>query len=317
MQVWPRVRANRPYARVRHWTARTEKGPLGFAGYKVGMTHVTIADTRKTSLTKGMEITRAATIVECPPIKIVGVRFYAPNKNGYGIAAAKQIIAKADKELERKFPLPKKTTEQDMAKINPAEYVDIRLVAYTQPKLTGRGNKKPEMFEIGLGGNVQQKFETARERLGKEITIQEVFKEGQQIDVQSITKGKGFQGPVKRFGVSIRQHKSEKTIRGPGSLGPWRGQSHVMYRVAHAGQMGYHQRIDYNKKILKIDTDTKQVTPKGGFHKYGLIHNSYVIIDGSIPGVRNRIVRFTSPRRENKKITPEIMQIKYIFNERG
>ena len=53
--------------------------------------------------------------------------------------------------------------------------------------------------------------------LGKEIKVEDVFESGVSVDVHGITKGKGFQGTVKRFGVPIRQHKAEKTKRGIGT----------------------------------------------------------------------------------------------------
>jgi len=52
------------------------------------------------------------------------------------------------------------------------------------------------------------------------------------VDSKTFTKGKGFQGPVKRFGISLRSHKSEKVIRGPGSLGPWKGQTKLAATIS-------------------------------------------------------------------------------------
>jgi len=56
MQYWPRVRSKRPYARVKSWPMAKEPKLLGFAGYKVGMTHIGFIDNKKTTLTKGEEI---------------------------------------------------------------------------------------------------------------------------------------------------------------------------------------------------------------------------------------------------------------------
>src|SRR3989344_954150 len=100
----------------------------------------------------------------------------------------------------------------------------LTVVVYTQPKLTGIGKKRPEIFEIALGGSIKDKFEYAKQNIGKEIKITDIFKEGELVDIHGVSKGKGTQGPVKRFGISIRSHKAEKTKRGPGSLGGWRGQ---------------------------------------------------------------------------------------------
>src|SRR3990167_11340291 len=91
MQFWPRKRAKRIYARVKSWS-RKDGGLAGFAGYKVGMSHVSFTDPRKNSLTKGMEVTHAVTIVECPALKIIGANFYT--KDAYGPKIAKTCITK-------------------------------------------------------------------------------------------------------------------------------------------------------------------------------------------------------------------------------
>ena len=115
MQFWPRKRARRQYPRVRAWVYRKEPVLLGFAGYKVGMAHVIYTDNRKTSKTKGQDIACPVTIVECPPIKIMSVRFY--KKDAYGMKAAKEITVAAEKDLERKICIPKKTDAKELDKI--------------------------------------------------------------------------------------------------------------------------------------------------------------------------------------------------------
>ncbi|MBT7903536.1 50S ribosomal protein L3 [Candidatus Woesearchaeota archaeon] len=317
MAYWPRKRAKRAYARIRSWPEYKDAQLLGFSGYKVAMTHVLLTDNRKNSTTKGSDINFPVTIIECPPIKISSIMLY--KKNPYGSKLVNQINAKADKELARKIKLPKKIDDKKKEELKAEDYSDVRVLAYTQPKLTGIGKKKPELFELAIGGkSVEEKLNYAKEILGKEIALKDVFGAGEQVDFHVITKGKGFQGPVKRFGVKIRGRKSEKTKRGPGSLGPWCGQGHIMYRVAHAGQMGYHQRIEYNKVILQIGEDGSSVTPKGGFNKYGDIKNPFIIVKGSIQGPSKRIVKFKKALRPNKKYNygaPEIQNISLISTQ--
>ena len=79
LQYWPRKRSKRVFARVRTWNNVKEVKPLGFAGYKVGMTHLLINDNRKTSTTKGIDISCPATIVECPPLKILSLKPISKN----------------------------------------------------------------------------------------------------------------------------------------------------------------------------------------------------------------------------------------------
>lgn len=305
MQVWPRKRAKG--TRVRSWAASKDAKPLGFAGYKVGMTHVIITDNRKTSTTKGKELSVPVTLIECPPLKVASIRFYKHNRKGTN--AVSDILApKLDKELAKTIVLPKKPNKAEQ----PKDYDDLVLVVYTQPKLTGIGKKKPEVFELAIGGSKEDKLKYANEILGKEINLADVFKEGEQIDVHAITKGKGFQGPVKRFGIGIRSHKSEKTKRGPGSLGGWSGQGHFMYRVAHAGQTGYHLRLERNKWILKLGLDPKEANIPAGFTHYGNIKNNYLIVKGSVAGPAKRFLRLTAAVRPSKKRPAEAPAIEYI-----
>lgn len=316
MQVWPRKRAKREYARIRNWPESKEPRICGFSGYKVGMTHVIYTDNRKYSQTKGEDIVAPVTIIECPPLKVCGIRFYGKNER-YGKRAIGDVISKQiDKELLRKIRLPKKfkncgeeRLSEFESKIN--QINDITLIVHTQPKLTKIGKKKPEIFELALGGNIKEKFETAKNLLGKEIRVGDVFKEGQQLDVQGITKGKGLQGPVKRFGVDIRQHKAEKTKRGPATLGPWHPH-HGNYRVAHAGKMGYHQRTDLNKWLLKIGTKAEEIQQDGGIIHYGNIKNDYLVLKGSVQGPAKRIVMLVVARRPNAKIPAESPTLQYI-----
>lgn len=308
MQYWPRVRAKRPYSRVKAWANSNEPKLMGFAGYKVGMTHVLFIDNKKTSKTKGQEINCPVTIIECPPLKAVSLRFYKKSKNS--LTPVSEIWAeKLDKELERKISIPKKKNTKKIEDIK--DFDDIRIIACTQPKLTGI-KKKPELFEIALGGKKEEKLQYAKSVLGNEIKINDVFKEGQQVDIHAITKGKGFQGAVKRFGIGLRSHKSEKSRRTPGSLGGWRGQGHVMYRVAHAGQTGYHTRTKYSNWLVKISDKPEEINPKGGFLHYGNVKNNFILLKGSVAGPQKRLIRFNLAVLPNRKTPIEAPSITYI-----
>ncbi len=313
MQFWPRKRAKRAYPRVRSWQSVKDVQLLGFCGYKVGMTHIMAIDNRARSPSKGQEIVMPVTVIECPPLKISSARFYT--QTNYGLNVAKEINFKVDKELSRKKTIGKQSQEKILDAINPDDYADIRITVYTQPKLTGIGKKKPELFELGLGGNNAVKLAYIKEHYNKEIKISDVFKPGQLVDTLAVTKGKGFQGPVKRFGVSIRSHKSEKTIRGPGSLGGWKGHAHFLYRVAHAGQTGFQTRIEYNKWLLKISQNPSEINPKGGFIRYGNVKNEYLLIKGSVQGSAKRLIRFNVAMRPDKNIPKEAPSITHINQE--
>lgn len=307
MQYWPRKRAASQTARVRTWAITKEAKPLGFAGYKAGMTHVVIADNRANSMTKGEEIPFPVTVIECPPLKIAAVNFYAASYGG--IKLANVILAPSlDKNVRRLFPIPKTYSKTlDSAKVE--HLADIRLLAITQPHLIGL-KKTPEAVELAIGGaKVEDKLNYAKGVLGKDVNINDVFAEGNQLDIHSVTTGRGTVGPVARFGVDIRSHKSQKTIRGPGNVGPWRGNR--SWQVSHSGQHGYHLRTEINKWLLKIGTNPADMVMKGGFKHYGVLRSNYILVKGSIGGPVKRLITFTQPVRPNHRVPKQAPAITY------
>lgn len=305
LQFWPRKRAKRIYSNIKHWPDNQNEKPLAFAGYKAGMTHIIEINTEQHSAKKGKKVSTPVTIIECPPIKPFSLRFY--KKTPYGLKILTEIFSKSlNKELSRKIKLSKKERTQ---KEIPKEYDHIRLSVYTQPNLTKIGKKKPEIFEIPIGGN---NLEYSKTLLEKEIKVTDVFKPGQYIDVHSITKGKGFQGPVKRFGISLKSHKSEKKRRSVGNLGPFTPRR-TTWRVPQPGQMGFHKRVDYNKLILNIDIDPKKINQQGGIKHYGELKNPFILIKGSVPGAQKRLIII----KESLRNKPSVAQpsIQYISKE--
>lgn len=318
MQFWPRVKAQSARARVRSWNLSSGSKVVGFAGYKVGMTHVIYKDEDKHSPTKGDRVSVPVTVIECPPLKVMGVRAYKQDVQGK-VVVSDFKSGKLDKHLDRRIAVPKKTS--DAAKLLDSFDVsgcdELVLVVHTQPSATGIGKKKPDVFELPIGGSVEEQFSYAKEMLGKEIAVSDVFGVGDVVDVHGVTKGKGFQGPVKRFGVNLRSHKSEKVRRGPGSLGGWKSQAHVMYRVAHAGQMGYHRRTTYNLPVYHISDDPATVNAAGGFIRYGLVKNTYILIKGSVHGPNKRLVSITKAIRATRKHTAPSLQYISTVSKQG
>ncbi len=307
MQFWPRQRASRMHARVRTWAQVKEVKPLGFAGYKAGMTHVVIADNRPNSITKGEEIPFPVTVIECPPMKIIGVNAYADAYGGKRISTT--ILAPSlDKYVQRLFAAPK--TPHSIDSLKTEGLVDIRLLAATQPHSI-KLKKTPEIIELSIGGSkVDEKLAYAKNMLGKDVAVSDVFAEGNQLDIHSVTTGRGNQGPVPRFGVDVRSHKSQKTIRGPGSLGGWG--SNRSWSVAHSGQHGMHTRTEINKWLLKIGANPAEIALKGGFKRYGNILSAYVLVKGSTGGPAKRLITFTHPIRPNHRVPKQAPAITYV-----
>jgi len=281
------------------------------------MTHVFRIEDRKRSPNFGKEVMSAATVLETPPILVCAVRVLTRDSNGLR-SFSEAWVKETPDELERIFTVPESfSSEENLKKIEEGleRAVKVRIVAITQPKSSSVPKKKPDIMEIEVGGGTaQQQFEYAKSLLGKTVASADLFKDGQYVDTVAVSTGKGFQGPVKRWGVRILQSKGRKTKRGIATLGP-RNPHHITYSVARAGQMGFHQRTEYNKRILKIGADGKEVTPKGGFIRYGTIKGPYMLLEGSVAGTEKRAIRLRSPARPPRDIPQEPPQITYVSIE--
>jgi large subunit ribosomal protein L3 len=257
-----------------------------------------------------------ATIIDCPPLVVCGIRAYG--ETPYGLKCTHEIWSKnLSKDLSRKFPLPSDAkSEEKLAKLekdlNKANR--IRLIVHTQPRLADVSSKKPVVTELEVGGgSIPDRLKYARNALGKEIRIRDVFREGNVIDVVAVSKGKGYQGPVKKWNVKVLQKKSRKTVRGVGTLGPISPHS-VMYTIPRAGQMGYHHRVEFNKRILKLGDRGEEITAKGGINRYGVVKGDYLLLQGSVPGEVRRLIKLRQPIRSHQKAPEAAPQILSIYN---
>jgi large subunit ribosomal protein L3 len=284
------------------------------------MTYGIAIDNRQGSLTYGKEIVIPMTILETPPMLACALRAYAQDYKGLR-TLAEAWMEKPPKDFERVISVPEKfATEEALKKIESSleKVADVRILMATQPRLAKRGKKAPDLIEVKIGGgSVKERFEYGKKILGSEIKIADFIKEGQAVDSIGITKGKGIQGPVKRWGIRRKTHKARKTVRQVGSIGAWTPH-YVMYSVPRAGQMGFHQRTEYNKLVIKIGNNGSEVTPKGGFLRYGVINSDYVMLKGSVPGTTNRIVLMrlaARPPPEEKVPAPKVDYLSVISTQ--
>lgn len=290
LQYWPRKRARKFIPRV-NWSVVKAEGFGGILGYKVGMATAVVKDKTDKSMTVNKKVTLPVTIIEIPKFKIFSVRFY---KKGI---VAKDFVVSQDKELKRKVKLPKEAKG-----IENVEHDEIRLVVY--PVMKGMFKKTPDFSEVATS----LKIDEIKNLVGKELSFKDFFK-ANLVDVRGITKGKGFSGPVARFGISLRSHKAEKGVRRPGSLGPWHP-ARVTYYAPMAGQLGMFTRITYNLKLLHAGTAGDGILGEG-FKNYGVVKNDYMIINGSVGGPAKRQVLITPSLRPTKKT----MKKNYEFME--
>ncbi|MCK5449845.1 50S ribosomal protein L3 [Candidatus Pacearchaeota archaeon] len=296
LQFYPRVRAKKVIPSV-NWKPVSKEGIgfLGFVGYKVGMISVWAKDNTENSLTKNKPIAIPATVVECPVMKIYSVRFY---KNG---KVMKDVVVSNDKDLKKSVKVSKKVGTLEGIE----DYDDVRVILYSNVKKIVVDKNKADIIEIGVSGSVEEKLNFIKERVGKEISVGEVFGD-ELVDVRAVTKGYGTQGPMKRFGIALKSHKSEKGRRRPGSLAPWHP-CRVTFRAPQAGQTGYHSRIVYNNLILEVGKiSEKDINKKSGFKHYGVVRTDYLILKGSIPG----------PQKRGLMITPAIRPTRYLAKKK-
>ncbi len=116
-------------------------------------------------------------------------------------------------------------------------------------------------------------------QLGETLSVQDVFAEGDLVDVVGTSKGKGFQGVVKRHGfsgVGGQTHGQHNRQRHPGSMGPGSTPGHVFKGRRMAGRTGNDRVKVQNLKVLKIIPEKNLIIVKGSVP--GAI-NSFVVIE--------------------------------------
>jgi large subunit ribosomal protein L3 len=231
-------------------------------------------------------------------MRIYSVRFY---KNG---KVLRDVVIANGKELKKRIKIAKKLPElKDVD-----DFDDIRVILSSGVAKTGIGKKKVDMIEVGISGGKDEKLVFIKEKIGKDILIGDVFDE-ELVDVRAVTKGYGTSGPMKRFGISLKDHKSEKGRRRPGSLAPWHP-ARVTFRAPQAGQTGYFSRVSYNNLILEVGKiREKDINKKGGFKHYGVIKNDYVVLKGSVPGPKKRAIVITPAMRPNKFLAKKKLEV--------
>src|SRR3989344_1946581 len=326
LAFYPRKKAKRETPIFRTFPA-VEGGTkvLNFLGYKAGMIHGIGRNEHQKSVSFGQMIYIPCTIIECPPIKIIGVRVYGKGLVYGSAVLGEATLDKAGKHIRRKIRNFKQKSKKREAKeeSKEAKYTtidmlekllgkatDVKLLAESQPSMADFGRKIPDVFEIGMNGNVNEKFAFAKDKFGQEIRVADVFQEKQFIDVKAVDKGKGMQGVVKRFGVKTQRSKA-KTRRIVGSIGPWKPRT-VMWTVARPGQMGYQTRTELNKRIMRISSDTSKINVPEGYKLYGEVKNDYIVVAGSVPGPAKRAIGLRFSVRKNVNDSFNVADLVFI-----
>lgn len=317
-----------------------------FLGYKAGMLHIYREVDRPGARTHRKEVTEAVTVIETPPMAVVGIVGYVPTPRGLRTLTTAWASHLSDqlrrrfyknwyrskkkaftKYLAKRAENPKEVFENEIDRIRTSATV-VRVLAHTQMDKLNFRQKKAHLMEIQInGGSVSEKVDFALGLLEKDITADSVFSKDELIDTIGVTKGGGFEGVTTRWGTTRQPRKTRKGIRKVACIGAWHP-ANVEFSVARAGQNGYHHRTEINKKIYRLgknlkedpynaktefDLTNKAITPLGGFPHYGVVTNDYVMIRGCCPGVKKR------PITLRKSIIPvttraaaEVINLKFI-----
>jgi len=341
----PRKRTKKHRGKIRKFPRDNASLPphlTAFMGYKAGMTQIVREVDRAGAKLHKKEVVEAVTILETPPMFVVGIVGYV--RTPHGLRSLATVWAqnlsqdflrrlyknwyrskrKAFTKYAKKYATEKgkKSLELELAKI--AKYCCIvRVIAHTQVRLVGLTQKRAHVMEIQInGGDPAAKVKFAKTLLEQKITIDSVFGPNELIDTLAATKGKGFEGVTTRWGTTRLPRKTHKGLRKVACIGAWHP-SGVRFSVARAGQNGYYHRTEINKKIYKIgkggecktefDLTAKRITPMGGFPHYGVVDEDYLMIRGCCPGPRKRVITLRkSLLAQTNRTAQEQIHLKFV-----
>ncbi|KAL9388151.1 hypothetical protein Peur_021275 [Populus x canadensis] len=346
----PRKRASRHRGKAKAFPKDDSTKPCrltAFLGYKAGMTHIVREVEKPGSKLHKKETCEAVTIIETPPMVVVGVVGYV-NTPG-GLRSLSTVWAQhLSEEVRRRFyknwckskkkaftKYCKKYESEDGKKDIQAQLEKlkkyctvIRVLAHTQiRKMKGLKQKKAHLMEIQVsGGDVAKKVDFAYSFFEKQIPIDAIFQKDEMVDIIGVTKGKGYEGVVTRWGVTRLPRKTHRGLRKVACIGAWHP-ARVSFTVARAGQNGYHHRTELNKKIYKLgkcgqeshcavteyDRTEKDITPIGGFPHYGVVKEDYLMIKGCCVGPKKRVVTLRqSLLKQTSRVAMEEIKLKFI-----
>merc|ERR1711992_453838 len=351
----PKKRSKRHKGKCKSFPKDDSSKPVhltAFITYKAGMTHIVREVDRPGSKNHKKEVVEAVTVIEAPPMVMVGVVGYIETPRG--LRAFKTVWAehlseecrrrmyknwyKSKKKASTKYSKKwqddegKREIEKDLQKMKKYCKV-IRVIAHTQMKLLKKRQKKAHVMEIQLnGGSIADKVDWARQHFEQKVPVKSVFSQDEMIDIIGVTKGKGMKGVTSRWHTKKLPRKTHKGLRKVACIGAWHP-ARVGFSVARAGQKGYHHRTEINKKVYRIgepvhlkdgklvknnasteyDLTEKTITPLGGFPHYGEVNNAFVMILGACAGPKKRVLTLRkSLLTHTKRRALEHINLKFI-----
>lgn len=342
----PKKRAQRSRGKVKSFPKDDPSKPphlTAFMGFKAGMTHIVRDVDKPGSKLHKKETCESVTIIECPELIVVGLVGYV--RTPKGLRGKKTVWAEhLNDEVRRRFyknwfKSKKKaftkyaknytngSIEKDLDELKKSCDV-IRVIAHTQVrKVKALKQKKAHIMEIQInGGKVAAKVDFGYALFEKAVPVDSVFQQDEMIDLIGVTKGKGVEGVITRWGVTRLPRKTHRGLRKVACIGSWHP-ARVSFTVARAGQHGYHHRTELNKKVYKIgkageashgattfhDATEKGITPMGGFPHYGIIKSDYLMIKGGVVGPKKRLITLRqSLFKQTRRVATEKITLKFI-----
>jgi len=320
-----------------------------FFGYKAGMTLIVRDVNKPGSKIHKKEVVEAVTILECPPVIIVGLVGYVQTPRG--LRTLTTVWAEhLSTELKRRFyknwysskkkaftKYVKKHSEgkkeilDQLSRLKKYSHV-VRVIAHTQIRRVHLGQKKAHVMEIQInGGTIEEKVDWGYKLFEKPVSLDSVFAQNEMIDTIATTKGKGFEGVTTRWGVRRLPRKTHKGLRKVACIGAWHP-ARVSWTVGRAGQNGYHHRTELNKKVYRIgkaakqtdgsvefnaktdfDLTEKTITPLGGFPHYGEVNEDYIMLKGAVIGPKKRVITLRKTNiPQTSRSSLELIDLKFI-----
>jgi len=242
-----------------HWTA--------FMGFKAGMTHILRDVDKPGSKLHKKEVVEAVSILETPPMRVVGFVGYVETPRGLRALTCvwaghldeqckRRFYRSWHKCKQKAFTKYQKRYEENkdapmQAEIDRAKkYCQvIRAICHTQPSLAKIGQKKAHIKEIQInGGSTSDKVDFCTGLFEQEVKITDAFSKDEMVDLIGVTRGRGFDGVVTRWCVTRLVRKSHRGLRKVACIGTWHP-TRVQFQVPRSGQNGYSHRTEINKNL--------------------------------------------------------------------
>jgi len=324
-----------------HWTC--------FMVFKAGMTHIQRDVDKPGSKLHKKEVVEAVSLLEAPPMRVVGFVGYVETPRGLRALTSVWAGHLSD-ECKRRFyknwhkckhksftKYQKRYEAANKEKEGSAMSAEIertkkycqviRAICHTQVSKVKLGQKKAQIKEIQInGGSISDKVDFCTKLFEQEVRISDVFDKDEMVDIIGVSRGRGFDGVITRWGCTRLVRKSHRGLRKVACIGTWHP-TRVQFQVPRSGQNGYGHRTEINKKIYRIgkkedldkscgteqDLTEKGPTPMGGFVRYGFINEDFLIVKGCVVGSRKRLLTLRkSLLPQESRTAKEVINLKFI-----